>query len=245
MSDLRSWSLAGAALAVCAAVVGVLWPDVIPEGEGSPSATPSATTPPPTGEPAEQLARLRVVERNPDGLPPYRRDAFGSAWADIDGNGCDQRDDVLLRDADPATVVVGRQRACDHDVLAGTWTDPYNGTVVTLDDLKNPSQAQAVQIDHIVALAEAWRSGAAEWTDDQRRLYANDLDNLVAAHGPTNAGKGSYDPASWRPKQQFQCEYATTWIAVKRRWDLAADASEVAALADMLATCATGPADLR
>ncbi len=177
------------------------------------------------------------MDRDPAGLPDYQREAFGSDWADVDGNGCNQRDDVLLRDAVPGTVRTAVQGSCDHDVLAGTWVDPYTGARLEFDDLKDLSQAQAIQIDHVVPLAEAWISGAAAWTEDRRRSFANDLGVLLAVDGPTNASKGADDPAAWRPRADFQCAYAVGWITVKEQWELAADDSEVAALDELLATC--------
>lgn len=185
----------------------------------------------------QQLEELKIGVRRPAGLPSYSRDAYGSGWSDVDGNGCNQRDDVLLRDAVPGSTRVQRQGGCDHDVLAGTWRDPYTGTTLSFDDLKDLSQAQAIQIDHIVPLAEAWLSGAAGWPDERRRQYANDLGNLLAVDGPTNAGKGADDPAAWRPRKAFQCAYAVRWIGTKHRWGLAADPSEIAALRELLATC--------
>lgn len=196
--------------------------------------------PPATGPRALEDARRRLADlRRGDRAHPddYDRDAFGTAWADIDGNGCNQRDDVLLRDAVPGTARVAEQGRCDHDVLAGTWVDPYTGATMTFDDLKDLAQAQAVQIDHVVPLSEAWASGADRWSDDERRAYANDLRNLLAVDGPTNAGKGDDDPAAWRPRQAYQCAYAVRWVRVKSRYDLAADASEVRALGEMLDHC--------
>lgn len=176
------------------------------------------------------------MPRQPE-VAPYSRDAFGSSWSDVDGNGCNQRDDVLLRDALPETAVVAPQGQCDHDVLAGEWIDPYTGKHLVFEDLKDLSQARAVQIDHIVPLAEAWVSGAAAWSDEERLLFANDLDVLVASDGPTNASKGADDPAAWRPKQAHQCAYAVRWIIVKAEWDLGVDASERRALTEMLDLC--------
>jgi hypothetical protein len=178
-----------------------------------------------------------VRASRPRGTSDYRRDAFGTFWSDVDGNGCNQRDDVLLRDAEPGTVRVGRQGRCDHDLLAGTWVDPYTGRTLVFDNLKDLHQAEAIQIDHVVPLAEAWVSGARGWSADRRRRFANDLRELLAVDGPTNASKGDDDPAAWRPRKGYQCAYAKRWIAVKYRWKLAADASEVAALADMLGRC--------
>lgn len=182
------------------------------------------------------LQRLPTVPRNPH-VAPYARDAFGDSWVDTDGNGCNQRDDVLLRDAVRGSVTVGQQGSCDHDVLAGTWIDPYTGTKHGLDDLKDLHQAEAVQIDHVVPLAEAWRSGAAGWSSTRRQDFANDLDELLAVDGPTNAAKGDDDPAAWRPRKGYQCRYAIHWIEVKAEWRLGVDASERRALGEMLGYC--------
>jgi glutathionyl-hydroquinone reductase len=165
------------------------------------------------------------------------RDAFGSDWVDTDHDGCNQRDDVLLRDAVPGTTTVAQQGACDHDVLAGTWHDPYTGRTLTFTDLKDLQQAEAIQIDHIVPLAEAWVSGADHWTRDRREAFANDLHELLAVDGPTNMSKGDGDPAAWRPRKGYQCTYARRWIAVKTAWHLAVDPSEKSALEDMLGFC--------
>jgi hypothetical protein len=183
-----------------------------------------------------QLRRL-VVRPRPQGTRGYQRDAFGTSWADTDGNGCNQRDDVLLRDAVPGTTRVAQQGSCGHDVLAGTWHDPYTGRTLHFTDLKDLSQAEAIQIDHIVPLAEAWVSGAAGWSSDRREAFANDLRELLAVDGPTNMSKGDGDPAAWRPRHGYQCTYARRWIAVKATWHLAVDPSEVAALQQMLGYC--------
>lgn len=183
------------------------------------------------------LDELATVDRSSAALPRYRRDAFGTAWSDVDGNGCNQRDDVLLRDALPGSVRTAPQGRCEHDVLAGRWQDPYTGRMLALDDLKDPAQAQAVQIDHVVALSEAWRSGAWAWDDETRVAFANSWDVLVAADGPTNASKSDHDPAAWRPGKVHQCDYARRWIAVKSAWSLGVDPSERRALTEMLDVC--------
>jgi hypothetical protein len=205
-------------------------PDTAARTEPAPAPTLSAATA------RTELDALATIDRHPGG-PAYSRDAFGSAWADTDGNGCNQRDDVLLRDAVPGTVRVQQQGRCDHDVLAGTWSDPYTGRTLTFDDLKDSHQAQAIQIDHIVPLAEAWISGASGWSSERRHTFANDLTELLAVDGPTNASKSDDDPAAWRPRKAFQCEYAVRWIGAKTRWRLAVDASERAALEAMLGYC--------
>lgn len=207
---------------------------------GSPKSPDASVSEAKPGE-AEDVARHRLdaleVRDRPKGAADYVRDAFGSPWTDIDHNGCNQRDDVLLRDARPGTMTVQRQGRCDHDVLAGTWVDPYTGRTLVFTDLKDLSQAQAIQIDHIVPLAEAWVSGADTWNPERRLAYANALFDLLAVDGPTNASKGASDPAAWRPRKGYQCQYAIRWIAIKQHWSLAVDPSEVRALKEMLGFC--------
>ena len=164
--------------------------------EGSaPGATPGAGLPT-VEESRIALRALADVERAPRRLARYRREAFGTPWRDVDGNGCNQRDDVLLRDAVPGSTRVAAQGRCQHDVLAGEWLDPYSGRTLVLDDLKDRSQAQKVQIDHVVPLAEVWRSGASTWSAERRNTYANTLDVLLAVDGPTNGAKSDQDPAA-------------------------------------------------
>ncbi len=196
----------------------------------------SAPPPPRAERAAAELDRL-VVRARPRGTEGYRRDAFGSDWVDTDDNGCNQRDDVLLRDAVRGTTRVQTQGACDHDVVAGTWHDPYTGRTLTFTDLKDLRQAEAIQIDHVVPLAEAWVSGARRWSRARRETFANDLDELLAVDGPTNMSKGDGDPASWRPRRGYQCTYSRRWIAVKTRYRLEIDGSEKAALNQMLGLC--------
>lgn len=232
---MTSYTRAGIALAACLLLLGCDTDDPAPAPAPAPAETNAGQSPPAPTDARRLLAELEVADRvRPD---TYDRDAFGPAWADTDGNGCNQRDDVLLRDAVEGSTTVAVQGACDHDVLAGTWVDPYTGRTLTFDDLKDPSQAQAIQIDHVVPLAEAWVSGASAWTDEERREFANDLRVLLAVDGPTNASKGADDPAAWRPRKDYQCAYARRWIRVKHAYGLTVDTSEVAALEDMLGYC--------
>ena len=212
-------------LAVLSACSSAREPEAVPKDHVGTASSASRT-----------LHTLPTGVRDPH-VPPYSRSFFGDSWVDSDGNGCNQRDDVLLRDAKPGSVTVGQQGACDHDVLSGTWIDPYTGARLVFDDLKDPRQAEGVQIDHIVPLSEAWRSGASRWGDDRRRAFANDLHELLAVDGPTNASKGDDDPAAWRPRQGYQCTYAIRWIEVKARWHLSVDPSERRALEQMLGLC--------
>ena len=184
-----------------------------------------------------QLDQLPVGDR-PRSSRGYRRDAFGDAWTDTDGNGCNQRDDVLLRDVVKSEPYrVGRQGGCDHDVLAGTWIDPYTGESIALTDAKQGSQAEKVQIDHIVPLSVAWRYGANTWTDARRLAFANDLRELVASGGASNQSKGGSDASQWQPVRAARCGYAVRYVAVKSAYALPTDATEKRALQDMLATC--------
>ena len=215
----------------------------IETASSQPSASAIATAPvagsakdPETYQTAlSELATLDVIPRR--GPTDYVRSAFGDSWIDTDGDGCNQRDDVLLRDAVPGTARVKTSGSCDHDVVAGTWIDPYTKTVHAMTDMHELSQALAVQIDHVVPLAEAWASGADAWSLHRRELFANDLGELLAVDGSTNESKGDGDPAAWRPRKAYQCAYAEHWIAVKSKWDLGADTSEVNALHQMLGYC--------
>jgi hypothetical protein len=187
---------------------------------------------------AAALADLTVGPATLPGTDDYDRDDYGDRWQDVDGNGCNQRDDVLLRDALPGSAVVQEQGPCPHDVTAGSWEEPYTGTRLTFDDLKDPEQAQALSIDHVVPLAEAHRSGASAWSEERRTEFANDLDGLVVADGAVNSDKGDSDPSRWRPPDEAAwCAYAVAWIDVKATWSLSVDTDEVAALEDMLERC--------
>lgn len=234
------WPLLVVALVVAvAAVVLVNWPRLAsglagPPPVGNTLLVSSATE---IAEARSALGRLTLVVR-PESARDYRRAAFGDAWTDTDRNGCNQRDDVLLRDVvKSAPYQVARQRDCDHDVLAGTWIDPYTGATITLTDAKQPRQAESVQIDHIVPLSVAWRYGANAWSDAERLRFANDLRNLAAVGGGANQAKGGSDAAEWQPIQPARCGYAVRYVAVKSAYSLPTDERESSALADMLATC--------
>lgn len=186
---------------------------------------------------AARLAQLPV--RPQTGDDTYRREAYGPRWADVTGSGCNTRDQVLYASAAPGvrSAVQGR---CPHDVLAGTWTDYYTGSTLSFTDLKDPRQAQAITLDHLVALAEADRSGASTWTADRRKVFANDPANLRVTAGAVNSAKGDLDPASWLPPEPVRCDYAAAHVAVKHAWQLAVDQAEHDALDRLLRRCPTG-----
>jgi hypothetical protein len=176
------------------------------------------------GQQTTASALLEELAVAPDVGTGYDRAAFRH-WIDADGDGCDTREEVLISESDvPVTTGAG----CT--VVAGQWTSWYDGAVWT-----NPAD---VDIDHFVPLEEAWSSGASAWSADQRMAYANDLDfspALVAVTDNVNSSKGSADPAHWLPPlPEVRCEYATDWVEVKYRWNLAVDNAERSALADLL-----------
>lgn len=170
----------------------------------------------------KSLASLEVAPDLTTG--GYKRDLFPH-WEIRDG-ACDTREIVLREQG----TDVARDAQCR--AIAGRWVSPYDGVVIT--------DAGKVDIDHVVPLAEAWRSGAAKWSPQRRTGFANDLtgDQLVAATAASNRAKGDQDPAHWRPaRRDYWCTYATNWVSVKSRYRLTADQAEHAALAEMLATC--------
>jgi len=188
-------------------------------------------------EPAQDLDRLVVIDRpREDGS--YRRAAFGPAWADTDHNSCNQRDDALFAAVDKGRpFTIRRQHACDHDMISGTWRDPYSAQLMTFGDLKVQKQAMALPVDHIVALAVSWRYGANNWSPERRLQFATDLDNLQPTSMRINSTKSDHDAAAWRPPKGQQCRYATRYVKIKTAYALPVDPSEKQALRDMLELC--------
>jgi hypothetical protein len=172
------------------------------------------------------VSELRVA---PEGsIAGYQRALFGT-WTDADGNGCDTRAEVLRRQSRVPPQVDPFGCA----VVAGEWVSGYDGRTIN-----DPAE---LDIDHVVALAEAWRSGAAAWDEGRRRAFANDLDQpgeLVAVTAAANRSKGDRDPGSWRPPNRASwCEFGIGWVKTKLKWSLTADGAEVRALRDMLRDC--------
>ncbi len=156
---------------------------------------------------------------------------FGAAWKDVDHNGCDTRNDILRRDLTGESFRSGTHECV---VVAGTLNDPYTGTTIRF----TKAEASEVQIDHVVALADAWRSGAAAWPVARREQLANDPTNLHAVDGGTNSGKGDQGPAEWRPPNRaYWCGYARTYVTVKVRYRLTVSPEDARALAGLLAGC--------
>jgi hypothetical protein len=182
------------------------------------------------------LAGLRVAEKT--ALDGYERGCgegegcvFGPAWADVDRNGCDQRNDVLHRDLTDVEVRDGTQGCV---VIAGVLDDPYTGATVVFEK----ATAAEVPIDHVVPLAAAWVQGAAGWTVEQRRLFANDPANLMATTRSENSAKGDSTADEWAPSDpEYGCSYATVVVTVKSTYGLAVSPTEAETLESLLATC--------
>ncbi|WP_308293014.1 HNH endonuclease family protein [Pseudarthrobacter raffinosi] len=178
-----------------------------------------------------QLETISVKGRAPK--TGYTREEFGPAWADIDRNGCDTRNDILARDLDGETFKPGTQNCV---VTTGTLADKYTGT--TIDFVRGNTTSSAVQIDHLVALSDAWQKGAQQLSAEQRRQLANDALNLMAADGPTNSAKGDKDAATWLPPNKaFRCEYVARQTAVKANYSLWVTQAERDAIEGILAAC--------
>lgn len=165
----------------------------------------------------------------------YQRDAFASTWVDTDHNQCSTRNDILARDL---TNTVTKRDGCT--VIQGQLHDPYTGTIIHQDTTKQ--QSSPIDIDHVVAIKDAWESGAASWSQDQRVAFANDPDNLLAVSGSANRAKGDQSFDEWVPQNMaYRCEYAQKQVAVKARYNLGVTPREHAALAQTLSACTTAP----
>lgn len=176
---------------------------------------------------------LADVEVRPESTGSgYDRSLFGS-WIDADGDRCDTRAEVLR--AESGTPAQVDPYGCH--VLAGDWLSVY--------DSHRTDDPTDLEIDHLVALAEAWRSGADAWSPERRVAFANDLGHpgaLVAVTTASNQSKGDSDPARWQPPNRSAwCAYGTDWVTVKQRWQLGMDRAELAAVRQMLAGCGQPP----
>ena len=191
----------------------------------SSSTTTGVVAPVASGSTAALLATITVENEYTSG---YVRELFPH-WKGLDGDGCDTREEVLIRDSqtkaqvDPFGCVV----------VAGDWLSPYDGA--------RWSDKGNVDIDHVVALKEAWDSGAWAWTTSQRTLYANDLSDprtLLAVTDSVNQSKSDKDPSNWLPPlTSYHCTYISDWVAVKARWKLSMDQSEYGRVKKLVDSC--------
>jgi hypothetical protein len=176
------------------------------------------------------LAQLPIKGKAP--YTGYSRTLqFGDAWDDTDHNGCNTRDDILARD------LSGIARSSTCKVLKGVLLDPYTGA--TINFVRGVTTSPDVQIDHVVALLDAWETGAQQLSFAQRLAFANDPRNLLAVGGEINQAKGSGDAATWLPPNRaFRCKYVARQITVKAAYGLWVTSAEHDAMVRVLATCA-------
>ena len=210
------WRVAVASAATVVAFAGVVAvadaerPDVIVAG---PSDTLNAV---------DVLQSIRVERENPRG---YSRSLF-KHWLDTDGDGCDAREQVLKRDA----VGFAQVDPFRCYVVEADWLSPYDG--------RKTSDRTEVDIDHMVALKEAWDSGAWAWNEAQRTAFANDTSDsrtLIAVSASSNRSKSDRDPSNWLPPLRgYWCTYVSNWVSVKARWNLSMDQSEWGRLNNLL-----------
>ncbi|OLR92739.1 hypothetical protein BJP25_20915 [Actinokineospora bangkokensis] len=167
----------------------------------------------------DELARLVVAPE--DTGKPYDRDDWPH-WVS-QGDGCDTREEALKLQGTAVTTGA----ACK--ITSGSWTSRYDGLVIT-DSTKT-------DLDHVVPLAEANRSGTRGWTKKQRQAFANDLDQLLVVSASSNRSKGDQDPARWLPDAAYSCDYAVRWVDVKSKYALTVDQAEHEALNSLLLRC--------
>lgn len=217
-------SVVVAIVLIAAAAFGLIKLDIPQDLTQSSNESPSAAP----KDASKALAGLKIA---PSGsMAGYSREKFPH-WQSADDFGwkvpdpsCDARDAALIRDGKDVKVGDG----CD--VTSGRWVDPYTGGTHT-----DPSD---VYIDHVVPLANAWRSGAASWDTPRRERFANSPEVLLSADAGENRSKGDKGPEAWKPSNQSElCDYATRWIQIKSDYDLSVNPQEKDALTQMLGTC--------
>ena len=202
------------------------------------SVEPQGTAPIGSDEASEALRILNTLPVK--GRAPktgYSRTQFGDAWSDIDHNGCDTRNDILNRDL--TAKQHKNSRGCV--VISGILNDPYTGKVINF--MRGKDTSEQVQIDHVVALSDAWQSGAQEISAQERLQLANDPENLLAVDGPANQQKSDSDAATWLPANaSFRCSYVARQIRVKAKYHLWVKPAEKEAMINVLTPC-TGAAE--
>lgn len=176
----------------------------------------------------DALEKLEVKGRAPK--TDYKRSQFGAGWAELAG--CDTRNYILKRDL----TDIKTRSATDCTVLSGILNDPYTGK--TINFVRGQNTSDDVQIDHVVALSDAWQKGAQALSPAERELFANDGLNLLAVEGQTNQDKSDSDAASWLPpNKSYRCQYIARQIAVKAKYKLWVTASEKDAMRRVLNSC--------
>lgn len=209
MTPTRRLGLAAAVLALTAACAA------------QPTVTLVPATTAPTPAVLATLAGLTVAVEDTG----YNRNDWGG-WTSV--GRCDTRETVLAQQGDGEVVDDQCRPACPAALRRPCWTSPYDGRPTA-----DPAE---LDIDHLVALAEAEQSGARNWPPEMRHRFANGTTNLIAVTAAVNRAKGDRDPAQWQPAK-WRCGYAARWVRVKAAWSLSVDAAERDALGGMLRGC--------
>lgn len=189
------------------------------------TATPTAETEPPAA--LDVLENITIAEDHP--MDGYDRETqfAPSGWTDTTGNGCTTREDILARDLDQNTIVTD-----DCTVEYGQITDAYSGT--TIEHNNGSSQ---VDIEHVVAVGQAWRNGAHAWDNDTRQQFYQDQENLIAVSASENQAKGSKDASEYLPEDQSSyCQFAASTVYIKDKYDLNMNPAEHQTLEGILTT---------
>lgn len=231
---------AGVIVLVVAAAVGWAWWHNGFSRSAGPS--PTWTAPPPSAAPLDPGydAARRMLDALPvkgwDRVQDFKRYRFGERWSDdvnveFGHNGCNTRDDILRRDL----AQIGLRRGTCL-VQRGVLHDPYSGQ--TIEFVRGPDTSEAVQVDHLVSLADAWYKGARSWDDARRRDFANDPRNLLAVSAQANFDKAFRDAAGWLPANAaFECEFVARQVTVKTAYGLWVSANEKTAMQRVLRRC--------
>lgn len=211
----------GLLLSACSGINANSLPPGSGDAGGNPGIEANAS-----GSVVDALGSLPVKGRAPK--TGYDRDLFGYAWKDIDKNGCDTRNDMLIRD------LVERQMDGDCTVMSGVlYPDPYTGEEIVFVRGKS-----LVDIDHVVSLGNAWVTGAAKWSKGERELFANDPLNLLAVEASANRQKSDGDAATWLPSNKsFRCDFVALQVAAKVKYGLWVTKAERKAMLGVLSSC--------
>jgi len=234
MSSRWQTAIAGALILVIAPVAS-LTPEIsIASLEHAKSAwsefslLPSSSAATATSDALTTLEKLPVKGRAPK--TGYSRNQFGPQWSDVDRNGCDTRNDILKRDL---TAIVVREKTRNCVIESGILEDPYSGEKIEFQ--RGEKTSALVQIDHVVALSNAWQTGIFQATTKVRTAFANDPLNLMAVKGSLNSQKGDGDAATWLPPNKaFRCTYVARQINVKFKYGLWVTKAEKEAMARIL-----------
>jgi hypothetical protein len=184
---------------------------------------------------ADQKASVVLETLSVKGRAPktgYDRSSFGD-WADPDKNGCDTRNDILNRDLKSISYKFSNDNCV---VMTGVLTDPYSASKI--DFLRGVGTSLLVQIDHVVAVSDAWQKGAFKWGSATKIAFYNDPLNLLAVKGVLNSQKGDGDAATWLPPlKSYRCNYVARQIAVKSKYSIWVTQAEKTAMKNILAKC--------